>query len=221
MSVTIQDDMWRSAEAMRGKQGDAFLLSLVRYGFTGEEPSSDSSIYPLFLLCRDRIDLSVKRSNTGAGRKSKQVPREKSNPNFDSESNQELDSNQSADGAEINETDNRDEMSRGEERREEVSGADSKSSAQVAEVIAYLNETAGTHYKPTTPKTRTLIAARIREGFTVDDFKAVIAKKCSEWRGTDMEKYLRPETLFGTKFEGYLNQNSQQRMGGGYIADYD
>ena len=46
----------------------------------------------------------------------------------------------------------------------------------------------------------------MNEKFTVDDFKTVIDKKSREWLGTDMEKYLRPETLFGTKFESYLNQ---------------
>lgn len=39
----------------------------------------------------------------------------------------------------------------------------------------------------------------------MEDFKRVIDWKSSEWAGTEMEKYLRPETLFGTKFEGYLN----------------
>lgn len=74
------------------------------------------------------------------------------------------------------------------------------------EIIEYLNQRAGTHYRPNTGKTKTLIGARMREGFTVDDFYTVIDKKCSEWLGTVQEKYLRPETLFGTKFEGYLNQ---------------
>lgn len=73
-------------------------------------------------------------------------------------------------------------------------------------IILYLNEKAGTKYKATTKKTTTLIHARFAEGFTVDDFKTVIDKKCLEWIGDEnMEKYLRPETLFGTKFEGYLN----------------
>ena len=73
-------------------------------------------------------------------------------------------------------------------------------------VVSYLNQKAGTKYKPTTPKTKTAIKARLSEGFTVDDFKTVIDKKCAEWLGDEkMEKYLRPETLFGTKFEGYLN----------------
>ena len=73
-------------------------------------------------------------------------------------------------------------------------------------IISFLNSTTGSKYKVSTDKTRRLIAARIAEGFTVDDFKTVITKKAKEWTGTDMAQYLRPETLFGTKFEGYLNQ---------------
>lgn len=74
------------------------------------------------------------------------------------------------------------------------------------EIIDYLNQKAGTRYRATTSSTRKHIKARIDEGFTVEDFKTVIDKKCSEWLGNSkMEQYLRPETLFGTKFEGYLN----------------
>lgn len=72
-------------------------------------------------------------------------------------------------------------------------------------IISYLNEKAGTRYRATTPKTKTAIKARLAEGFTLDDFKAVIDNKCRDWLGTEWEKFLRPETLFGTKFEGYLN----------------
>lgn len=78
-------------------------------------------------------------------------------------------------------------------------------------IVSYLNEKAGTAYKPTTAKTKSAINARLAEGFTVDDFKTVIDKKCAEWMGSDMEKYLRPETLFGTKFEGYLNAKQTER----------
>ncbi|MDE9798915.1 conserved phage C-terminal domain-containing protein [Staphylococcus delphini] len=74
------------------------------------------------------------------------------------------------------------------------------------EVINYLNKQTGKQYKSTTKKNQTVIRARTDEGFSLDDFKRVIDNKVSEWKGTDMEKYLRPETLFGTKFEGYLNQ---------------
>ena len=72
-------------------------------------------------------------------------------------------------------------------------------------IVGYLNEKAGTNYKPSSKKTQTLIHARINEGFTVDDFKKVIDNKCADWLNSDFEKFLRPETLFGTKFESYLN----------------
>jgi uncharacterized phage protein (TIGR02220 family) len=73
-------------------------------------------------------------------------------------------------------------------------------------VIDYLNNKANKNFRPTTKKTQSLINARIKEGFSLDDFKRVIDIKCSQWLGTEMEKYLRPETLFGTKFESYLNE---------------
>lgn len=77
------------------------------------------------------------------------------------------------------------------------------------QIIGYLNEKAGTRYKISSSKTRSKINARWNEGYNLDDFLTVIDTKTSEWLGTDMEKYLRPETLFGTKFEGYLNQTKK------------
>lgn len=78
-------------------------------------------------------------------------------------------------------------------------------------IVSYLNEKAGTKYKATTAKTKSAIKARLADGFTLDDFKVVIDKKCAEWIGTEWEKFLRPETLFGTKFEGYLNARSRRK----------
>lgn len=81
-------------------------------------------------------------------------------------------------------------------------------------VVTHLNEKANTKYRHTTPKTQSVIKARLNEGFTLDDFKAVIDKKCAEWMGTEFEQYLRPETLFGTKFESYLNAKINSKGGG-------
>lgn len=74
------------------------------------------------------------------------------------------------------------------------------------ETVDYLNEKAGTKYKSNSKNTTKHIKARINDGYTLEDFKSVIDKKCSEWLNTDMEKYLCPDTLFGSKFEKYLNQ---------------
>lgn len=76
----------------------------------------------------------------------------------------------------------------------------------VPKIIDYLNERIGASYRSSTKKTKALIKARQAEGFVYQDFINVIDKKAEEWMGTDMQQYLRPETLFGTKFESYLNQ---------------
>lgn len=81
----------------------------------------------------------------------------------------------------------------------------SKYSAECEEVITYLNSKAGTHYR-NVDSNRKLITARMKEGYTVEDFKTVIDKKCDEWKGTDMQQFIRPVTLFqASKFENYLN----------------
>lgn len=75
------------------------------------------------------------------------------------------------------------------------------------EIVTYLNDAANTKYRHTTKKTKSLIKARWNEGFRLEDFKTVVNIKCKEWlRDEKMNKFLRPETLFGTKFESYLNQ---------------
>ena len=73
-------------------------------------------------------------------------------------------------------------------------------------VIDYLNESIGTRYKPTTKETVNLITARFNDGYQLKDFYAVIDKKTIDWKNTEFEQYLRPSTLFGNKFETYLNQ---------------
>jgi predicted phage replisome organizer/uncharacterized phage protein (TIGR02220 family) len=92
-----------------------------------------------------------------------------------------------------------------EEKEEEIEKE--KNNIPFSEIVTYLNEKTSSSYRTTSKKTQQLIKARWNEGFTLDDFKTVIDKKSSEWfNNKEMCIYLRPETLFGTKFEAYLNQ---------------
>lgn len=78
---------------------------------------------------------------------------------------------------------------------------------EVKTIVGYLNEKTKSTYRTTTRETKRLIKARLNEGFTVDDFKTVIDKKTAVWfNDTKMKNYLRPTTLFGPKFEEYLNE---------------
>ena len=87
-------------------------------------------------------------------------------------------------------------------------GKDSIGNIPYKEIIDYLNSKTGKNYRDNVQKNRSLIKARWSEGYRLDDFKHVIDNMVKDWSGTKYAKYLRPETLFGTKFDGYLNQGN-------------
>lgn len=79
------------------------------------------------------------------------------------------------------------------------------------QIIDYLNKKTGSNYKTSTSKTKSLITSRLNEKYTVEDFKKVIDVKSEQWlKDSKMKAYLRPETLFGSKFEGYLNEQKEE-----------
>ncbi|MBJ8031046.1 conserved phage C-terminal domain-containing protein [Bacillus cereus group sp. N21] len=106
---------------------------------------------------------------------------------------------------------------------------DNQSLIPYEDIVSYLNEKIGKSFKHKTAKTRTLIKARFKDGFTIDDFKQVIDIKTAQWlTDSNMNQYLRPETLFGTKFEGYLNEkikgagsNASTSKNSSFINKYD
>lgn len=93
-----------------------------------------------------------------------------------------------------------------QEKLKENNTSTNKENIPYLEIIDYLNSKSGSHYR-NTDSTRRLIHARFQEGFTKEDFFKVIDIKVSSWTGSDMEKYIRPQTLFSPKFESYLNEN--------------
>lgn len=81
-------------------------------------------------------------------------------------------------------------------------------------IVEYLNNKTSKKFKASSTKTKSLIDARLKDGFTKDDFVRVIDIKCSQWLNDEkMKEYLRPETLFGTKFESYLNSDMKKQAG--------
>ena len=84
----------------------------------------------------------------------------------------------------------------------------------VKEIVNYLNTSLNSEFRHTSRNTVSHINARIKEGYSVDDFKKVIDIKVKEWSGdSKMKAFLRPDTLFGTKFESYLNQQKGSTSG--------
>ena len=89
----------------------------------------------------------------------------------------------------------------------------SKLNDACSEIIDYLNLKTGKNFKSNSKATKTLIQARLKDGYTVDEFKKVIDNKVYHWTGTEQEQYLRPETLFRpSHFESYLNEEHKSKV---------
>lgn len=92
------------------------------------------------------------------------------------------------------------------QKKEKPEGAD-RFTDEYREIIAYLNEKTGKNFSARSRVNQGHMSARLKEGFTVEDFKRVIDVKWFQWHDDEkMAHFLRPETLFGTKFDRYLNE---------------
>lgn len=90
-----------------------------------------------------------------------------------------------------------------------MSSSDEHDHSAAKEIISYLNKKAGKHFRNTTSNYR-LIEPRLKD-YSVNDLRQVIDNKCAEWLNTDMDKYLRIETLFrASKIDGYLNEKPKK-----------
>jgi uncharacterized phage protein (TIGR02220 family) len=79
-------------------------------------------------------------------------------------------------------------------------------------VVDYFNRKTNSNFKPNTIKTKELIDERTKEGFSTEDFKTVIDFKCNQWLADgEKQEFLRPITLFSSKFEGYLNAAQREK----------
>ena len=205
------------------REGDELIGMIVRYLRTGEEPSPRTDAQRMALaMVRPVLDKSRKRivagseggsksvsrtsSKQSSKRQSKQASKTPSEPESEEESNAE--SKQASDIYSSSSLPLPDSPSEEEGCGEEDGGI------PYTEIVAALNGALGTSYRPTSKKTRQLIHARWAEGFRFPDFEAVIATMAAAW-GDDpkMSAYLRPETLFGPKFESYLNRPKPRKEG--------
>ena len=214
------------------REGDELIGMIVRYLRTGEEPSPRTDAQRMALaMVRPVLDKSRKRivagseggsksvsrtsSKQSSKRQSKQASKTPSEPESEEESNAE--SKQASDIYSSSSLPLPDSPSEEEGCGEEDGGI------PYTEIVAALNGALGTSYRPTSKKTRQLIHARWAEGFRFPDFEAVIATMAAAW-GDDpkMSAYLRPETLFGPKFESYLNRPKprKERVHGDPFAAY-
>lgn len=190
---TIYKEYYELITLLTEREQQELLLAITKFMFEDVEPTLNDKQTKIFNNLRRPLEKSKKRSKCGSITKSNENQEENE---IETKENQKENENKTHQDVNVivNVNDNVD-VNVKKISLEEIKG-----------IVEYLNIKSNSHYKYSTDKTQTLIKARIKDGFTLDDFKIVIDKKCEEWLGTDFEKFLRPETLFSNKFEGYLNQ---------------
>lgn len=201
---TIYKEYYELITLLTEREQQELLLAITKFMFEDVEPTLNDKQTKIFNNLRRPLEKSKKRSKCGSITKSNENQEENETKAKENQKEIKIKSNENQKENEnkthqdvnviVNVNDNVD-VNVKKISLEEIKG-----------IVEYLNIKSNSHYKYSTDKTQTLIKARIKDGFTLDDFKIVIDKKCEEWLGTDFEKFLRPETLFSNKFEGYLNQ---------------
>lgn len=236
-SMVIYDNQIDALEMMEAEDFKKAVLAMARYAMKGELPEVSGIAGVFFQMAKPAIDSNNQKYENGkkGGNVSGQV-RTKPNQNEPNVNQNEPNTNQTEPN--VNQTSSKCKLlnvngellndnceplndngelknEKGELLKDNKNTLSDKSdharTYPYAEVITYLNQKAGTAFKVNSKDTRKHIKARFDEGFTVDDFKTVIDRKVVEWGSNpEMAQYLRPSTLFGTKFESYLNQKTVQ-----------
>ena len=179
------------------------LKAFYDYGMNEAEPTCTSTALALFIAFKPLIDKNnslYENGRKGGRPKSNQKPND----------NQTITKAKPTDNQTVTQMINDKCKMLNDKEKDILSGKpDPAPVYPYREVIEYLNSKIGTSYKVSSKDTRKHIKARFDEGYTLEDFQKVIDNKVSEWgKDPDMVKYLRPATLFGTKFESYLNQKT-------------
>lgn len=195
------------------EQGE-LLLAICIYMFFDEEPSLNSAQMKIFKNLKRPLDKSKQQSKRRINQKLNENQKEtEQKPNENQkETEQKPKENTSKMSmsmfmSNVNVKEDRDIRGMGEEDKEEKDTDDTSLLAEISKkIISHLNEKTGSKYRVNTKSTLKHINARLNDGYKLDDFIVVIDKKCKEWKNTEFEKHLCPDTLFGTKFEKYLNQ---------------
>lgn len=201
---TIYKEYYELITLLTEREQQELLLAITKFMFEDVEPTLNDKQTKIFNNLRRPLEKSKKRSKCGSITKSNENQEENE---IKTKENQKEIKTKSNENQKENESKTHQDVNVIVNVNDNVDVNVNKITlAEIKGIIEYLNIKSNSHYKYSTDKTQTLIKARIKDGFTLDDFKIVIDKKCEEWLGTDFEKFLRPETLFSNKFEGYLNQ---------------
>lgn len=220
-SFSFFDSYYEAVDSLTENDKKIMLVAIVDYVFKNKEPQLNGTLKALWTFIKLSLDTSKKRSKLGQNRnetetneeqnENKTKSKEKQNK-IKKETNEEQNENilcnhnHNHNHNLKSNSNNLEKIEYEEEKPLEVADDTGLLAETTKKVIEYLNKTVNTNFRASSKMTKSKIQARLNDGYRLNDFTVVIEKKAKEWIGTEFEKYLCPETLFGNKFEKYLNQ---------------
>lgn len=195
------------------------IKMICQYEFSGEEVEGDPILNAIFASIKPSLDMNTEKYQKKVERvKDAREKRSRSDINMKSERNQsEISLKSERNQSEIvgdtdTVTDTVTVLSK-DNIKDNVGKPDTFDS-DIKTIVDYLNAKTQSNFKAKTEETRKSIRARLKEGYTVEDFKRVIDSKSSDWADSErMREYLRPSTLFRpANFEAYLNEANRPKV---------
>lgn len=225
--MVIHDDFWEASQYIPTEQRTGFFHALIAYGMAGVEPSPKEPWYALFIAFRGRIDMSVRNSANGSKggrpRKNEQPADAEPEP---VEKPQEKGVLKPSAKPVFKPTD--DGVSKHKEK--EIDKEEKERKVQKKEsppqgvltgfdefrlgALAIWNEETGQLIGNLPQRAVMGLRRAYDSGRTLDDVRQVVRKKHAEWKDdARMSKFVRPSTVFGDKFDEYLNQKEAVESG--------
>ena len=217
MGFYFQDDFWEACSELPKKDRDAAAAAIVAYYFDPDEkPSIKGASKAVFIAFRERIDLSRKRSNAGKSKPDQNDDQTKDQSSIKPKATGDQSGNQNRDGSNVKPDGH---LLKGESEREKdlkepplppLDECDNEAAAFAVEALAAFNAITGQDVRDMPGDAWCGLRRVFDAGRTIDDVKAVIEKKNAEWKDDKrMARFVRPSTLFGDKFDEYLNQKDE------------
>lgn len=199
-SFIFYRSFYESLQELPDKERLQVFDGIINYALDDKEPEGSGIVKALFVAFRPQLDANNRKYENGlkGGRPKK--------PNHNqNETKAKPNHNQTITKAEPNDNDNVNVNDNGNGNESGSAPLHSDIEALSLSILSFLNDKTGSHYK-LTDEVRDLISSKLDDGYTEADFKTVIENKSSEWScDGKMRAYIRPSTLFGPKFEEYLN----------------
>ena len=209
--------------AMIAKLPDEVAGQLVkmicRYAISGEVVEAEPTVSAIFESIRPMLDRDhekyvkkVERINELNAKRSQNDIKTKSERNRDEVVTISKRSRDDIAGVNVNDNVNVNVLSK--DNKKNNVGKPDTFDRDIKEIVDYLNQKTQSNFKAKTEETRKSIRARLKEGYTVEDFKRVIDAKSNDWADSErMREYLRPSTLFRpANFEAYLNEANRPKV---------